>query len=128
MKQAETAVHDSVTSVTTKKQSAPEAFPLVKLGVKQNAAPQKRQRKPSSFRYGLFRFLRIVNIIFSGLLRVFLIVLAGIVVVILVVYVVAVVSSSRFNLFFCTQVRDGHSFWRCSSQWCNNDVGIALLV
>jgi len=92
---AETTVHDSATSVTTKKQSA---FPLVKLGVKQNAAPQQRQRKPSSFRYGFFRVLRIVNKIFSGLLRVFLIVLAGIGVVVLFAYVVPVVSSSRFNL------------------------------
>jgi len=95
---AETTVHDFATSATTKKQSAPEAFPLVKLGVKQNAAPQQRQRKPSSFRYGFFRVLRIVNKIFSGLLRVFLIVLAGIGVVVLFAYVVPVVSSSRFNL------------------------------
>jgi len=85
---AETTVQDSVTSVTTKEQSASvaEALPLVTLGVQQNAAPQQRQRKPSSFRYGFFRFLRIVNKIFSGLLRVFLIVLAGIGVVILVVF------------------------------------------
>ena len=92
---AETTVQDSVTSVATKEQSAQEVLPLVTLGVQQNAPPQQRQRKPSSFRYGFFRFLRIVNKIFSGLLRVFLIVLAGIGVAILVAYVVAVVSSSR---------------------------------
>ena len=92
---AETTVQDSVTSVATKEQSAQEVLPLVTLGVQQNAPPQQRQRKPSSLQFGFFRFLRIVNKIFSGLLRVFLIVLAGIGVAILVAYVVAVVSSSR---------------------------------
>jgi len=100
-KVAEPTVNDSVTSVTTKEQAAPladSASPLVTVGVKQDAAPQQRQRKPSIFRYGFFKFLRIVNKIFSGLLHVFLIVLAGIGIVILVAYVVAVVSSSQFNL------------------------------
>ena len=88
---AETTVDNSVTPVTTKVQPAQEALPLITLGVQQNAALQQRQRNPSSLRHGFFRFLRIVNKIFSGLLRVFLIVLAGIGVAILAAYVVAVV-------------------------------------
>ena len=94
---AETNVHDSVTSVTTKVQSAPEPLPLITLGVQQNAAPQQRQRNPSSLQHGFFRFLRIVNKIFSRLLHVFFIVLGWIGVVILLAYVFAVVSSSQFN-------------------------------
>jgi Gpi18-like mannosyltransferase len=97
VEQVAETVHDSVTSVATKDQSASESLPLLTLGIQQNATPQQRQRKPSSFRYGFLRFLRIVNKIFSGLVHVFVILLAGIGVAILVAYVVAVVSPSRFN-------------------------------
>ena len=123
---AETAVDDSVIPVTTSKvQSAQEALPLITLGVQQNAALQQRQRNPSSLRHGFFRSLRIVNKIFSGLLRVFLIVLAGIGVAILVAYVVAVVHLHSLTLR--TQVYGGFIFWQCSSQWCSNDVGNLLV-